>query len=392
MVRPDERRPGPLRVGMFSPYSLTIPGGVQMQVIGLARALRRMGIEVRVLGPCDGPPPETFVTPLGKSLPTAANGSIAPLAPDPAATMRTIRALRDEQFDVLHIHEPYVPGPTMTALIVHPAPVVATFHAAGHSTSYDVFEPVIRAWSRNITHQVVVSKDALALVSAAAPGDYEMLFNGVDLPLYCGVDAHPTDGPTVFFCGRHEERKGLDVLLRAMAHLGPEVRLWVGGTGPDSAQLRAAYAGDPRIEWLGRLTEPDKIASLKGAHVFCAPSLHGESFGVVLIEAMASHTAIVASSLDGYRNVATDGLDALLVEPGDVDGLAEALRRVLEDPLLAEGLRVGGDRRARTFSMESLAARYAEIYRHVVATGERRSAWRLRASLWHSRLRRMMSG
>jgi phosphatidyl-myo-inositol alpha-mannosyltransferase len=206
---------------MFCPYSLSIPGGVQMQVIGLARALRRMGIEVRVLGPCDGPPPETFVTPLGNSLPTAANGSIAPLAPDPAASLRTIRALIDEQFDVLHLHEPYVPGPTMTALVVHPAPVVATFHAAGHSTSYDVFEPVIRGWSRNITHQVVVSKDALELVQRTAPGSYEMLFNGVDIPLYRDVDPHPTTGPTIFFCGRHEERKGLEVLLQAMPELGP---------------------------------------------------------------------------------------------------------------------------------------------------------------------------
>ncbi|MEO6159078.1 MAG: glycosyltransferase family 4 protein, partial [Ilumatobacteraceae bacterium] len=120
--------PKPLRVGMFSPYSLSIPGGVQMQVLGLARTLRAAGIEVRVLGPCDGPPPATFVTPLGNSLPTAANGSIAPLAPDPAATLRTIRALIDERFDVIHIHEPYAPGPTMTALLMHPAPVVATFH------------------------------------------------------------------------------------------------------------------------------------------------------------------------------------------------------------------------------------------------------------------------
>ncbi|MCU1501538.1 MAG: pimA [Ilumatobacteraceae bacterium] len=171
MAGTHARRPGPLRVGMFCPYSLTIPGGVQMQVIGLARSLRAKGIEVRVLGPCDGPPPETFVTPLGNSLPTAANGSIAPLAPDPAAALRTIRALIDEQFDVLHIHEPYVPGPTMTALVLHPAPVVATFHAAGHSTSYDVFEPFIRGWSRNITYQTVVSKDALALVQPVAPGE-----------------------------------------------------------------------------------------------------------------------------------------------------------------------------------------------------------------------------
>ncbi|MGH9184927.1 MAG: glycosyltransferase family 4 protein, partial [Acidimicrobiales bacterium] len=106
-----------MRVGIVSPYSLTVPGGVQGQVLGLARALRHQGHEVRVLGPCDGPPPDAGVTPLGKSIPTAANGSVAPLAPDPSAQLRTIRALRDEEFDVLHLHEPLVPGPTLTAML-----------------------------------------------------------------------------------------------------------------------------------------------------------------------------------------------------------------------------------------------------------------------------------
>jgi phosphatidylinositol alpha-mannosyltransferase len=269
--------------------------------------------------------------------------------------------------------------------------VVATFHAAGHSTSYDLFAPAIRGWSRNITHQVVVSKDALALVERVAPGDYELLYNGVDIPRYREVEPHPTSGPTIFFCGRHEERKGLEVLLRAMPALPADVRLWVGSTGPDSAGLRETYGHDPRIEWLGRLTETDKIARLRGADVFCAPSLHGESFGVVLIEAMAAQTAIVATALDGYRNVATDGVDALLVEPGDVDALGAALRRVLDDECLAAALRTAGYRRAESFSMEVLASRYAAIYRDLVATGERRPAWRLQASLWRRRLGRMMA-
>lgn len=359
-----------LRVGMFVPYSLSIPGGVQAQAMGLTRELRRMGIEARVLGPCDGPPPATFVTPLGNSLPTAANGSMAPLAPDPAAALRTMRVLFEEQFDVLHLHEPFAPGPPMTSMLLHPAPVVATFHAAGESASYQYLSAPIKAAAKNIAHRVAVSKDAKALVEASIGGEYEVLFNGVELDEYRASKAWPTDGPTIFFCGRHEERKGLDVLLAAMEKLGPEVRLWVASNGPDTDRLRAATANDSRIEWLGRLSDEEKISRLKGADVFCAPSLRGESFGVVLIEAMAAGTCIVASSLDGYRNVATHDRDALLVEPGDEVALADALHLALTDRALVDRLVAAGDIRADDFSMVTLARRYAEIYRAVAPSAD----------------------
>ena len=226
-----------LRVAMVCPYSLSVPGGVQAQVMGLARELRKMGIEVRVLAPCDGPPPDTFVTPLGNSLPTSANGSMAPLAPDASCSLRTMRALGDEQFDVLHLHEPFLPGPTHTAMLLHPAPVVATFHAAGESASYKYLRPIIKPAANNIAHAVAVSKDAADLVRRYIGGSYEILYNGVELDAYRAAPQHPTEGPTIFFCGRHEERKGLDVLLRAFRQLGPEVHLWVGSTGPDTARL-----------------------------------------------------------------------------------------------------------------------------------------------------------
>jgi phosphatidylinositol alpha-mannosyltransferase len=354
---------------MVCPYSLTVPGGVQAQVMGLARELRRNGIEVRVLGPCDGPPPATFVTPLGNSLPTSANGSVAPLAPDPAAALRTMRVLFEEQFDVLHLHEPFAPGPTMTAILLHPAPVVGTFHAAGESASYRYLSAPIKAAAKNLAHRVAVSKDAVALVQERVGGEYEVLFNGVELEQYHSASPHPTAGPTIFFCGRHEERKGLDVLLEAMQQLGPEVRLWVASDGPDTPRLRTEYGHDRRIEWLGRIDDAEKISRLKGADVFCAPSLRGESFGVVLIEAMAAGTCVVASSLDGYRNVATHEVDAVLSEPGDVDALAAALRRVFDDRPLADRLTAAGDRRALDFSMTALARRYTEIYRSVASPG-----------------------
>jgi phosphatidylinositol alpha-mannosyltransferase len=360
-----------MRIGIICPYSLTVPGGVQAQTLGLARELRRRGHEARVLGPCDGPPPEPFITPLGDSLPLSANGSIAPLAPDPAAALRTLHVLADERFDVIHLHEPLAPGPTTAALMVHSAPTVGTFHAAGTSASYRILAPALSRLIRRIDHKVVVSKDALALVAGHLGGDYEILFNGVELDQIRSVDPwsddrrEPRSRPIVFFCGRHEERKGLRVLLDAVREGDLDVEVWIGSDGPDTPAMTAATAADRRFVWLGRVTDEEKFARLRAADVFCAPSLRGESFGVVLIEAMAAGTTVVASSLDGYRNVATHDVDALLVEPGDAGALADALRRVTGDQTLAQRLRQAGNSRAEGFAMPALTDRYLEIYRSI---------------------------
>ena len=373
---PSDAAPRPLRIGIVCPYSLSIPGGVQEQVMGLARELRRMGIEARVLGPCDGPPPASFVSPLGNSLPTASNGSIAPIAPDPAAQLRTIRLLNEEDFDVLHLHEPLAPGPTETALFLHPAPIVATFHAAGESNGYKYLRAPLGKLADNIAVRVAVSKDAKALIQESFGGEYEVFFNGLELPRYRLAAPRDLPGRTIFFCGRHEERKGLGVLLAAFADLPDDVRLLIGSDGPDTKRLHSAVGEHPRIEWLGRLSDADKISYLKGATVFCAPSLRGESFGVVLIEAMAAGTPVVASSLQGYQNVATDEVDALLCEPGDAAALAAALRRVLDDQALAERLRQAGQARADDFSMTTLAERYVAIYERLAADRITRRAGR----------------
>jgi phosphatidylinositol alpha-mannosyltransferase len=354
-----------MRVGVVCPYSLTIPGGVQGQVMGLARALRAVGHEVRVLAPCDGPPPAPFVTPLGNSVPTASNGSVAPLAPDPAAQLRTIRALRDEAFDVVHLHEPLCPGPTMTALVFESAPLVGTFHRAGGSAAYDAFKPIVRRWARNLDVRVAVSKDALTTASDALGGEYELLFNGIEVERFASATPHPTTRPAIFFLGRHEERKGLAVLLEAFAEVPGDVSLWVGGDGPETEGLERRFGGDDRIEWLGRISDDERGARLRGATVYCSPSIMGESFGMVLLEAMAAGTALVASDLEGHRNVATDERDALLVPVGDAPALAKALRRVLEDDALRADLVGAGRVRAGELSMDNLAGRYAEIYERV---------------------------
>jgi phosphatidylinositol alpha-mannosyltransferase len=254
----------------------------------------------------------------------------------------------------------------MTTVLMHPAPLVGTFHAAGRSSSYVVFRPLVRWMAARIDRKIVVSKDALELAHSHLGGEYSVLFNGVEVDEIAGAAPTPATHPTIFFLGRHEERKGLAVLLQAFGALPDDVRLWIGGDGPDSPQLRATYRDDARVSWLGRISDVEKVARLRGASVICAPSLHGESFGVVLIEAMAAGTPVVASALDGYRNVATDGLDALLVPPGDPDALAAALGKVLADDALATALSAAGRRRAEAFSMRTLAAEYARIYHELL--------------------------
>lgn len=352
-----------MKVGLVSPYSLTVPGGVQNQVLGLARALRRQGVDTRVLGPCDGPPPDVGVTALGNSIPTAANGSVAPVAPDPPAQLRMVWALRSERFDVLHLHEPFAPGPNYMALLTKPAPIIGTFHAAGRSSSYRYLPGLVRYLAGRLDHRCAVSEQARSLVAEVIDGEIEVVFNGVEIGGH-ETTTQPTQGPTIFFLGRHEPRKGLAVLLGAMAHLPPEVRLWIGGDGPETDELRRAAAGDPRIEWLGRVSGAEKLRRLRSCDVFCAPSLRGESFGVVLLEAMAADTAVVASRIDGYAAVARDGVDALLVPPGDEQLLAETIRRVLFEPGVRTGMVRSGRERVEEYSMDRLAARYRALYSH----------------------------
>ncbi len=354
-----------MRIGLVCPYSLNIPGGVQNQVIALGRALRAGGIDARVLGPCDGPPPDASVTPLGKSVPLASNGSMAPIAPDPACALRTIRALRDEAFDVVHIHEPMVPGPSLTALMFTETPTLGTFHRAGESDLYRAMRPIARRVASRLSMRCAVSEDALNTAQHALGGSYELVFNGIDIVSFAKADPWPSDGPTIFFVGRHEPRKGLALLVEAMGHLDADVRLWIGGDGPQSAELHRNTAHDRRIEWLGHLSDVDKARRMRGADVFCAPSLRGESFGVVLLEAMAASTPIVASDLPGYRNVARPGVEALLVPPGNPRAMADAIRRVLAGGVEVDEMISAGESRATQFSVEHLAERYVELYQRL---------------------------
>jgi len=346
---------------MLSPYSMSRPGGVQGQVLGLARELRKLDVDVRIIAPCDGPPPDPSIVSVGPSIEWESNGSVAPIAPGRQSARRTAEALRSVQPDVVHLHEPAVPGPCLTALIGFDGPMVGTFHASGE-LAHMWTRPMIRSLMQRLSVRVVVSESArdTALRNWGPDEEYVVLFNGIEIDRIASMPPAASDRPAVLFLGRHEERKGLGVLLEAWNGIDRDAALWVAGTGPQTATLRKRAATG--VEWLGSVSDNERNACLRGATVFCAPSIGGESFGIVLLEAMAASTPIVASGIDGYQNVARADLDALLVPPGDPVALRSTLQRVLDDAPLRGRLVASGHERAAEFAMPRLAARYLELY------------------------------
>lgn len=355
-----------MRVGMVCPYSMGVWGGVQSQVLGLGRSLRAKGIDVQVLAPCDGLPPETWVTPLGNSMPYAQNGSLAPVAPDPAAQLRALGAVWDEKFDLLHLHEPLAPGPTLTTIVVKPVPLIGTFHASGDIAVYRYLRPLLRRLTMRLDAKVAVSAEAAGMAQHHLGGEYEILFNGIEVERFATTPTHATTGPTVLFLARHEPRKGLAVLLEAARRLPPEVVVWIGGTGPQTAELKRQHGDNPRLRWLGELTESEKASRMASADVYCAPSLGGESFGVVLLEGMAAGTPVVASDLEAYRVTSRDGRDASLFTTGDASSLAKALSSALARGADIEAKVASGQERASSFAMSTLADAYLARYQRLL--------------------------
>lgn len=356
-----------MRIGLVCPYSLTVPGGVQQQVLGLAEELRR-NHDVRIVGPADGSPP-LGSTAVGASRLVDTNESLAPVAIDPLAQLRTINTLLAESFDVIHLHEPLCPGPTLTGLIVKPAPLVGTFYAAGGSAGYRApVRPVLRALASRLDRRCAISNEAVALATLWLGGSYERTFAACPTALPLAVPSTRPERPAVFFCARHEPRKGLRTLLEAFEHVQSEAQLWIASSGPETADLRARWPDSDRISWLGRISEKAKFERMEAAALVCVPSLQRESFGVVLLEAMAQGRPIVASDLPAHAEVARHGREALLTSPGDAQSLAVAIDKVLGDERLTEELGQNGRRRATEFSMVKLAAFYEGVYAEVGET------------------------
>jgi phosphatidylinositol alpha-mannosyltransferase len=353
-----------LRIALICPYSLSVEGGVQLQVLGLARALRELGVDARVLAPSDGPPPEAGITSLGPTRGFPSNGSIAPISSSKAVAARTLEALRAFRPDVLHLHEPLSPGANYAALIGTDLPAVGTFHAAhpGRNGWYDAFRLPLRKMVERLSVRTAVSAEAKRNAEAFGKS-CEVLPNGVDVEAFACAEPWPTDRAAVFFVGRHERRKGVGVLLDAFAMLERQADLWLAGRGPETDELvRRRVQG---VTWLGRISEHEKARRLRGATVACFPSIEGESFGVVLLEAMAAGAAIAASDLTGYRNVVRADREALLVPPGDPMALRDTLRRLLDDARARRAQVERARTRAAEFSMVRLAEAFLERYERV---------------------------
>jgi phosphatidylinositol alpha-mannosyltransferase len=305
---------------------------------------------------------------LGRSVRVRANGSIAPVALGPTASIRALSALRVGQFDVLHLHEPLAPGASYACLAIAHLPKVGTFHRSGESIFYSVLGPLARGLAGRLQIRCAVSEEAASTARSALGGTYELIGNGVEVDRFSDAYPWPTDGPTVMFVGRHEKRKGLAVLLDAMSRVkkknSPAV-FWVAGQGPETARLKERYPPSDSLVWLGPIDDRELAMRLRGAQVACFPSLSGESFGVVLLEAMAARSAIVASDLPGYR-AAADG-HAELVRPGDASALANQLEISLSDAATATGgssphLLDAAFAHASSRSMSEVAKRYVSVY------------------------------
>ena len=275
-------------------------------------------------------------------------------------------ALRVGQFDVLHLHEPLAPGASYACLWLSGPAKVGTFHRSGDSALYSVLGPLARAFAHRLQVRCAVSQEALSTVQRALGGTYELIGNGVDVDRFSRADPWPTDGPTVMFVGRHEKRKGLAVLLDAFSRLkNPHAVCWVAGEGPETAKLKVLYPPSRSLVWLGRIDDDELAMRFRGSHLACFPSLGGESFGVVLLEAMAARSAIVASDLPGYR-AAAEG-HAELVKPGDAAALARRLESSLSDAESgvagsAQGALDAAFATASARSMSAVAKRYVSVY------------------------------
>jgi phosphatidylinositol alpha-mannosyltransferase len=351
-----------MNIGMVSPYDWDFPGGVNRHVEQLSRQLRSRGHQVTVIAP-GGRGREDYFS-VGGSFALPSNRSVAHLSFGPGTAARLKRFLSRNRFDLLHLHEPLIPSASFLALLFSRTANLATFHAAreGGSRGYALARPLLSPLAGKLHLRAAVSPAALELVSRYFPGDYRILPNGVDTDEFKprgGVLEACAGGQTnLLFVGRDEPRKGLRVLLEALPRVRerhPEVRLLVVGAERNGRDAEG-------VIWLGRLPDEKMPDAYRSAHIMVAPALGGESFGVILIEAMACGLPVVASDIPGYRAVVEEGVQGTLVPPGDARALADGLLGLVEDRGLRDGMARAALRRAEEFSWRRLVADVEEAY------------------------------
>ncbi len=362
---------------MICPYSFDAPGGVQAHVVDLSEELRRRGHTVRILAPgSPGSAPTSGMTLTGPGVAIPYNGSVARLSFGPATWRATRNWLREDPLDILHIHEPNAPGVGMFALAMSSGPIAATFHTSTTSSMIlGAADSALAPLLEKIRGRIAVSTLARRWQMEALGSDAVEIPNGVDVAAFSGVDAtaERSQVPTVAFLGRYDEpRKGMGVLVGALPAVldrVPDLRLRIMGDGDERA-LRARLPDGLDVEFLGRVDDTRKAAVLAAADVYCAPNTGGESFGIVLVEAMAAGTAVVASDLDAFRRVLRDGDCGELAAVGDPDALATALTGVLVDDARRSGLCARGSEAVRDYDWPVVADRVIRVYETIRGPGE----------------------
>jgi phosphatidylinositol alpha-mannosyltransferase len=367
-----------MRIGMVCPYSFDVPGGVQSHILQLAEVMRSRGHEVSVLAP-SSPHVELpdYVVSGGKAVPIPYNGSVARLRFGPATHRQVKRWLLRGEFDVLHLHEPNAPSLSMLALQAAEGPIVATFHTSTtKSLTLSVFQGILRPYHEKIIGRIAVSDLARRWQMEALGSDAVEIPNGVDVgalkaaPL---LDGYPRAGKTVLFLGRFDEpRKGMAVLVDALPALVErfaDIEILIVGRG-DEDELREK-CGDlaGHLKFLGQVDDAEKAAALRSADVYCAPHTGGESFGIVLVEAMAAETPVVASDLDAFRRVLLDGEAGRLVPVDDGDAMAAALIEVLDDDALRTRYVAAANTAVLRYDWPVVADQIMRVYETVAGAG-----------------------
>lgn len=368
-----------MKIGLVSPYDLAVVGGVNVHITYLADHFRAIGHTVRIIGPASDTPAmgtEPDVIAIGRPRPFPASGSVVRITLDPRVGGQVRAVLAQEQFDVVHIHEPLMPLLPIEFLRFSDAVNVGTFHAAkeGGNRLYQYSARILKRWFRRLDGKIAVSPAAERLVGRYFAGYYNIIPNGVTLSRFTDQRPLPRfmDGRrNILFVGRMEKRKGLKYLLRAFIAVKaemPDARLIVVGDG----KLRAGYersmqhAGVPDVEFTGYVSDVELPRYYASAHVFCAPNTANESQGYVLLEAMAAGKPVVASNIEGFAGVVTHGVEGFLCLPKDEDALALSLVHILADAHAREAMGRQARARAEEFGWDRIAQRVLSYYERLL--------------------------